>query len=274
MADGKPGRAARRDAVPVRRQTGGRTAEVRPSRLAAAFALAAALAVALLGWRVAQLPRLLVGQVPAAIRATGEAVGDAAGAALGRLAAAIASRRVLTEFTSTATRLQGTNRLEVAELSQVEVVDRREEARILGLALPDVVVEARVPVTYTYHVDLAGPWDFRLTGKTVGVVAPPLGFGMPAVDVSRLTFRKVETSIFRDEDAVVEELRLELMPALRRRARQNVPLVRETARRQVEEFVRTWLLRAYGTPDDVRVAVRFQDEPPPAPAGPRVRPLG
>ncbi len=248
---------------------------MRPSRLAAAVALAALLGVALLGWRLAQLPKLLVESVPAAIRATGAAAGDAAGAALGRLAAAIASRRVLTEFTSTATRLEGTNRLEVATLSQVEVVERREGATVLGVSLPDVAVEARAPVTYTYSVDLAGTWDFRLSGRTVDVTAPPIGFGMPAVDVSRLAFRKVETSLFRDEDAVVEELRRELMPALRRRARQNVPLVRETARRQVAAFVTQWLLRAYGTPDDVHVRVRFADEPVGTPpAGPQVPPLG
>ena len=128
-------------------------------------------------------------------------------------------------------------------------------------------------MTFTYYLDLDGPWDFDLTDRTVTVLAPALAWNAPAVDVSKLTFVKSESSILRDEDRVVEELRASLTAIFRQRARQNVPLVRETARRQAEEFVRTWLLRSYGVPEDLRVVVRFRGDPETMrPAGPALPP--
>ncbi len=237
-----------------------------PALLAlAALVLAILVAASILVGRVARLPEEMAGAVPRTIRETADAVSGS----LARLAAAIRSRSVTTEFRSAAVELRGTRRLQVAELSQVEVVERRDATRLLGVPLPDVVVSARAPVTYVYVLDLDGRWDFDLTGRTVTVLAPPLAWNAPAVDVSRLTFERAETSILRDEDRVVEELRLSLTATFRHRARQNVPLVRETARRETEAFVRSWLLRAYGLPEDVRVVVRFGDEPATVgPAGP------
>lgn len=213
----------------------------------------------------------MAGAIPKTVRETAAAVSDG----LARLAAAIRARSVTTEFTSTATRVRGTTRLQVAELSQVEVIERRDATRLFGIPLPDVVVSARAPVTYVYVLDLDGRWEFDLAERTVTVLAPELAWNAPAVDVSRLTFVKAETSILRDEDRVVEELRASLTGIFRQRARQNLPLVRETARRQAEEFVRAWLLRAYGVPEDVRVVVRFRGEPATiGPAGPGLPPRG
>jgi hypothetical protein len=243
-----------------------------PSLLAlAALVLAILVAASILVGRAARLPGEVAGAVPRAVRDTAAAVSDG----LARLAASIRSRSVTTEFRSAAVELRGTRRLQVAELTQTESVERRDATRLLGVPLPDVVVSARAPVTYVYVLDLDDRWDFDLTERTVTVLAPPLAWNAPAVDVSRLAFERAETSILRDEDRVVEELRLSLTGILRQRARQNVPLVRETARRQAEEFVRSWLLRAYGVPEDVRVVVRFRDEPSTiGPTGPSLPPRG
>ncbi|MBK9090280.1 MAG: hypothetical protein IPL90_15020 [Holophagales bacterium] len=222
-----------------------------------ALVLAILVAASILVGRLARLPGEMAGAIPRTIRETSAAVSEG----LAKLAAAIRSRSITTTFASTATEIRGTNRLQVAELSQVEVVERRDAMQFFGVPLPDVVVSARAPVTFTYVLDLDGPWDFDLTDRTVTVLAPALAWNAPAVDVSKLTFVKAESSILRDEDRVVEELRASLTAMFRQRARQNVPLVRETARRQAEEFVRSWLLRAYGVPEDVRVVVRFRGEP-------------
>ncbi len=237
----------------------------------ASLVLAILVAASILVGRVARLPGEVAGAVPRAVRETAAAVSDG----LARLAAAVRTRSVTTEFTSTATEVRGTKRLQVAELSQVEVVERRDATRLFGIPLPDVVVSARAPVTYVYVLDLDGRWEFDLAERTVIVLAPELSWNTPAVDVSRLTFVKAETSILRDEDRVLEELRTSLTGIFRQRARQAVPLVRETARRQAEGFVRTWLLRAYGIPEDVRVVVRFRGEPATiGPAGPALPPPG
>ncbi len=232
-----------------------------------ALLLAILVAASILVGRIARLPGDMAGAIPRAIRETAAAASEG----LAKLAAAIRTRTITTTFASTVTEIRGTKRLQVAELKQVEVVERRDATELFGVPLPDVVVSARAPVTFTYFLDLDGPWDFDLSERTVSVLAPPLAWNAPAVDVSQLSIVTAESSILRDEAPVVDELRASLTGILAQRARQNVPLVRETARRQAEEFVRAWLLRAYGVPEDVRVVVRFRGEPATiAPAGPRL----
>ena len=236
-----------------------------------ALVLAILVAASILVGRLARLPAEMAGAIPKTMREVAAAASDG----LAKLAAAIRSRRVSTPFASTATEIRGTKRLQVAELSQVEVVERRDAMQLFGIPLPDVVVSARAPVTFTYYLDLDGTWDFDLADRTVTVLAPALAWNAPAVDVSKLTFQTAESSILRDENRVVEELRTSLTGIFRQRARQNVHLVRETARRQAEEFVRTWLLRAYGVPEDLRVVVRFRGDPETMrPAGPALPPRG
>ena len=250
------------------------TASRRPSPVLfalGALLLAILVAASILVGRLARLPKDVAGAIPYAVRETGAAVSEG----LAKLAAAIRTRTISTTFASTATEVRGTKRLQVAELSQVEVVERRDATELFGVSLPDVVVSARAPVTFTYFLDLGGKWDFDLAERTVAVLTPEIGWNEPAVDVSKLTIKTTESSILRDEGPVVEELRASLTAVFRQRARRNVPLVRETARRQAEEFVRAWLLRAYGVPEDVRVVVRFRGEPATVgPAGPDLPPRG
>lgn len=233
--------------------------------------LAILVAASILVGRLARLPKEVAGALPYAVRETAAAVSEG----LAKLAAAIRTRSITTTFTSTATEVRGTKRLQVAELSQVEVVERRDAMQFFGVPLPDVVVSARAPVKFTYVLDLDGAWSFDLAERTVTVLAPEIRWNEPAVDVSALTYATTQSSILRDENRVVEDLRASLTAIFRQRARQNVPLVRETARRQAEEFVRSWLLRAYGVPEDVRVVVRFRGEPATVgPAGPDLPPRG
>jgi len=88
------------------------------------------------------------------------------------------------------------------------------------------------------------------------------------VDVSALRFAVREGSVLRDEQVVLGRLRSELTPLLERRAREHLPLVRETGRRKVEAFVETWLVQRFSDGGDHRARVVFADEkaavtPPP-----------
>lgn len=197
---------------------------------------------------------------------------------LGEVAAAFRTGSVTTTFRSYATEVAGTTRLQFAELREEESFERRDREAVLwgALALPDVVVEARAPVTYTYFLDLEKEWRFRLEGRDVLVVVPPVEWNRPAVDVSALRFTVREGSVFRDEQVALDRLRSELTPLLERRARQQVPLVREAGRRKVEAFVETWLVQGFADGRDYRARVVFADEeataepkPPalPSPAG-------
>lgn len=191
------------------------------------------------------------------------------------LAEGFRTGKVTYAFASEASELNGTTRLQVATLRQTEVFVRKDEAALFWgqLSLPDVVVEARAPVDYVYFLDLKKPWNLRLEGRDVLVDAPALEFNSPAVDVSALRYEVREGSVLRDEADALERLRQGLTELSRARARQNQALVRETARREAERFVETWLLRGYDDTKDYRVRVRFAGEPAPG-ATPSVPALG
>jgi hypothetical protein len=127
-----------------------------------------------------------------------------------------------------------------------------------------VVVEARVPVAYTYFLDLDKEWRFRLEPGIVSVHVPAVEWNRPAPDVSALRFTVREGSVFRDEQLVVDRLRAEMTPLLERRAHDHVPLVREAGRRKVEAFVETWLVKSFSDGKEYRARVLFADEPPQA----------
>jgi hypothetical protein len=188
---------------------------------------------------------------------------------LREVAAAFRTGTVTTRFHGYATEVTGRTRLQFAELRQEELFERRDTEAVLwgALALPDVVVEARAPVTYTYFLDLDKEWRFRLEGREVLVVVPPVEWNRPAVDVSALRYAVREGSVFRDEQVALDRLRSQLTPLLDRRARQHVPLVREAGRRKVEAFVEGWLVRGFADGGGYRARVVFGDEP--AAAAPR-----
>jgi hypothetical protein len=182
---------------------------------------------------------------------------------LGDVAAAFRTGTVTTTFRGYATEVAGTTRLQFAELRQEEIFERRDTETVLwgALALPDVVVEARAPVTYTYFLDLDKEWRFRLEGREVLVVVPKVEWNRPAVDVSALRLAVREGSVLRDEQIALDRLRSELTPLLDRRARQHVRLVREAGRRKVEAFVEAWLVQRFSDGGDLRARVVFGDEP-------------
>lgn len=198
-------------------------------------------------------------------------------AQLREVAAAFRTGTITTTFRGDATSVVGTTRLQFAELRQEETFERRDGAAVLWgtLALPDVVVEARTPVVYTYFLDLDKEWRFRLEEGVVFVTVPRVEWNRPAPDVSALRFSVREGSVVRDEQLVMDRLRAELTPLLEQRARAHVPLVRETGRRKVEAFVETWLVQRFSDGKLYRAHVVFADEPTPgaqqAPALPSPR---
>jgi len=201
------------------------------------------------------------------LRMPGRAVdaGREVAAELLDLAAAFHQGRVETAFASYATSLAASSRLQVATLRQVEVFTRTESSSVLWgkLQLPDVVVQARVPVEYVYYLDLDGAWRFELSGRRLTVHVPPLEFNSPALDVSRLEYDIRASSILRDEDAAIAALQAGLTELARRRARELREISRETARHQTERFVADWLSAAFDDAEDHEIEVIFADEPIP-----------
>jgi hypothetical protein len=188
--------------------------------------------------------------------------GRAAAGEVRRIAAAFREGRVETTFVNYASRATGSTFLQLATLRQVEVYTRKETGTVLWgrIELPDVVVSATVPVEYTYFVDLDEEWVFRLEGARLEVRAPAINFNTPSLDVSALHFEVLESSPLRDETEVAEALRAGLTRLSRNRAADHVDLVRETARREVAEFVSTWMAGAFSDADRYTVEVLFADE--------------
>jgi hypothetical protein len=191
------------------------------------------------------------------------------------IAAAFQQGTVTTTFTSYATEVSGSAFFQFATLKQVEAFERRDASTVLWgqLALPDVVVEARAPVEYTYYLDLNKPWSLRLENGIVWVTAPRIEWNTPAIDASAIRFQVREGSVFRDENLAMDHLRAGLTEMARVKARQNVALVREVGRRKTEEFVETWLVRGFSDGGSYRAKVVFADEPAalpsPQPATPK-----
>jgi hypothetical protein len=197
-------------------------------------------------------------------RAPGAAIeqGREALRSLERVAAAFRTGTVTTRFARYATEIEGVSRLQIATLRQDELFERTDESTVFWgtVELPALVVSARAPVEYTYYLDLDSEWQFREEGSHVRVVAPSIRFNQPAVDVSAIRYEVVRGSLLRDQQAALERLQRGLTLLSVQRARDNLPLVRETGRRQTARFVETWLARQFSDGGSYTVDVLFRDE--------------
>ena len=189
----------------------------------------------------------VIQRLPARIAEEGREVGRDAMREVGALVRAFRTGSVKRLFTTYTTKLEGTNYLQVATLDQIQVFQVEDAAAVFWgtVELPPVVVRATAPVQYTYFVDLEGEWQLELRDRRIVVLAPPLRFNRPSIDVSRLRWQVVRGSLLRDEQEVATRLRREMMGRAAIQAKANLPQVRPTARAQIERFVRTWLLQTF-----------------------------
>lgn len=224
------------------------------------------------GWAIAMvfltiaclvLPIVLIKSAMTRVRSLG-GTAESALIAVRHVAEGFRTGEVETTLRSYGAQVHGTSRFQFAELMQLESFERKDSTLLAwgAIPLPDVVVEARGAVVYTYVLDLQKRWDLKLEGGTVEVVAPAPEFSTPALDPSTLTFETRKGSVLRDEEAVRKALQAGLAGLLDQRAREHLPLVRETGRKTTEDFVRNFLLSHYDDAAGMTVRVRFADEAP------------
>ena len=196
-----------------------------------------------------------------AIERTGRVV-DRAGKALADVAAAFKRGTITTSFVSYATALSNNTYLQFATLKQMEIFTRTEApSTAFGyVPLPDVVVEARAPVEYTYYLDLGARWNLELRDRAIHVLAPPIRFNKPAVDASAITY-EVRKGFLKSAEAQ-ENLKQSITSLVLLKGRENISLVREIGRKQTAEFVETWLARSFTDGKRYPVKVYFPDEQP------------
>jgi hypothetical protein len=195
------------------------------------------------------------------IEKTGKLVNEV-GSRLRDVAAAFNQGTITTTFTSEATTLSGSEYFQFATLSQHEVFTRKDEASTgFGyIPLPDVIVEATAPVTYTYYLDFNARWDFQLKDGVIYVTAPDIKPNKPAVDASRITFEVKKNSMFRNTTEAMNNLKSSITSLSYQKALTNISLVRETGRAKTEKFVQTWLARNFADGKKYPVKVRFYGE--------------
>lgn len=170
---------------------------------------------------------------------------------------------ITTTFTSYAASITNTHYLQFTTLKQHEIFTRTEEPSTgFGyIPLPDVVVEARAPVEYTYYLDLNAEWRMVLRDGVIHVFAPAIHFNKPAVDVSKIEY-EVRKGHIKTTDAM-QNLKQSLTSLVVLRAKENIPLIRENARHQAAEFVEKWLSKSFTDGKNYPVKVYFPDEKAP-----------
>lgn len=200
--------------------------------------------------------RSLPGEAGKLIEKTGKALAD--------VASAFRQGTIRTEFTSYATTITNQQLLQFATLRQRETFTRSEETTTgFGyIPLPEVIVEARAPVEYTYHLDLNAPWNFVLQENIIHVFPPPVRFNKPSIDASEIAY-EVKKGYLKTDEAL-ENLKRSLSSLAVLKARDNIPLVRETCRQQTSLFVENWLAKTFSDGRSFAVKVHFPGEALPA----------
>lgn len=200
--------------------------------------------------------RSLPGEAGKLIEKTGKALAD--------VVSAFRQGTIRTEFTSYATTITNQQLLQFATLRQRETFTRSEETTTgFGyIPLPEVIVEARAPVEYTFHLDLSAPWNFVLQDNIIHVFPPPVRFNKPSIDASDITY-EVKKGYLKTDDAL-ENLKKSLSSLAVLKAKDNIPLVRDTCRRQTALFVENWLAKSFSDGRAFAVKVHFPGEPLPA----------
>ena len=120
---------------------------------------------------------------------------------------------------------------------------------------------------YKFHVPLRDGWriDVEESGdvRACFVVAPALAPSLPvAFKSDELETRSSEGWLRWDEKEEMAALLAQITPELNRRAHKNVAAARETARKTIKDFVRTWLFENGQWGDDrfSVIDVKFADE--------------
>jgi hypothetical protein len=184
------------------------------------------------------------------------------GDTLENVAAAFKQGNVTTTFTSYATSISGSQYLQFATLSQRETFTRKDESSVAFgyIPLPDVIVEATAPISYTYYLDLNARWDFVLHEGVILVTAPDIKYNRPAVDVSHITYEVKKNSLIRNTAEAMENLKSSITWLSYKKAEANIELVRDTGRKQTESFVENWLSKSFADGKKYPVKVQFRNE--------------
>lgn len=159
--------------------------------------------------------------------------------------------------------VEGQNSLQVAKIETFQRFSHIAERKLVKYFDRSIEVSVEAPSEIVYYVPLKNAqWEFFVSddGRRLYVIAPQIEFNTPAISIKDLKFTIEKSRIFGDVEAAQEELRDQLPDLLAEGAREQIPSVRDTARRQVKEFVRNWFASDRYFADAVIDDVYFSDE--------------
>ncbi len=189
------------------------------------------------------------------------------GEALKNIAQSFSSGKVVNEFYDYITKIEGMNRLQVASLHSVDTFSKSDSKKIIWdlIDLPDVVIEIRVPVEYTYFVDLKKKWEFKWEENEQSIIAisPRIECGTPAADISKMKIIEREGSFLRDVESVREKLQSEMSMNLVSVAPKKIPFILEAARSEIKVFLNNWFFSHYFKDSKIKpkeIIVFFENE--------------
>lgn len=157
--------------------------------------------------------------------------------------------------------------LEVGTGEALEIF-KKSDKRSTGfgwIPLGETTTEIRVPVTYRYHLALAGNWRLDQSGKVCIVTAPKLEPSLPvAIDTAHMEKKASNAWSRFDKHEQLDQLERDITPTLEQYAKdqKHMDAARQKFRSVVADFVRAWLLKEQQWSEDrfTSVIVVFEDE--------------
>ena len=178
----------------------------------------------------------------------------------------VSNTTLTTEFRCYAEKKQQVGKLILLERRSMEEIIRTITTQYALPGLPQAgissqaTVSIRCPVNLIYYVDLQEKWDFRLSGKRLEVMAPPIRIAPPSIDPGRIERNITGGWLVFGEAAQLAALEKELLVTLRLRAmrEENLAPFRNDCRQALEKFIRNWMMNS---PHQIKtIAIRFNGE--------------
>ena len=142
-------------------------------------------------------------------------------------------------------RTHGDN-LEVASPTTTMETFTRADSRMVGwgkIYLGTTVTEIKVPASYRFHVKLSEMKDAKLDGNVLIITAPEIRPSLPVAFDTAGMEKKSDSGWARFDGAdQLAEMEKSISAGLGERATKQVEVVREVARKDIEEFVQKWIV--------------------------------
>ena len=155
--------------------------------------------------------------------------------------------------------------LEVAGMIKQEDFLQEDNLKWWVVSWGTTISQIRVEATYRYHVKLSGAWNVRVKDSLCIVEAPQLEATLPVAIDTEKTVHNTEQGWARfNGEENFELLSKSISEKLQEKANkpEYLNLIREPARKTIEEFIASWLLKEnlWGNSEWHIIKVIFPDE--------------